>query len=531
MKPNHQILIVDDDRDIAESLEEILQSKGISVKVANNFNSAVEALETFEPQVALLDIRLGRRSGVDLIALLKQRCPNIICIMMTGHATTETAVEALKNGAYDYLKKPFHFDDLHATLSRCFEKLEMQQVQEEAFNDLQLFRALINQSSDILFVCDADSGRFLYTNDFAHRALGRDETQLATMTLGAIQTAVDRYTTYEALRDAIIDAGRLMYQGEFQRPDGATLPVEVHVRYADHKSGRYLTGTARDITERRHIEEQLADERRNLERKVQDRTRELRDSLDQVEKYNLFLEDANQYKNRFLSTMSHELRTPLNAIIGFTSLLAGGYYGPLNEKQSGYVNQIDVNGHHLLTLINDLLELTRIGGGSMTVDWELIELPSFLESTVAIFKTQFLKKSLASETDLSAGPQLFRGDRRKCRQILFNLISNAIKFSREGGIITVRSEALPNRAVKVSVIDTGIGIAPQDQANIFSRFYQAEQVRNEQLGGAGIGLALTRRLVEMHGGEIGFESAPEKGSTFWFRLPGYEPSELFQVDE
>jgi signal transduction histidine kinase/ActR/RegA family two-component response regulator len=233
---------------------------------------------------------------------------------------------------------------------------------------------------------------------------------------------------------------------------------------------------------------------------------------------NLQLQEANQGKSRFLSSMSHELRTPLNAVLGFADLLKGKFFGVLNDKQFGYVNQIEKSGQHLLGLINELLDIAKIDSGTAELHLEEFDPREYLIGTVGLMQPQFIKKEI--DVSLSHDPSLtiMTGDRRRCNQIMLNLLSNAAKYTPEEGKIEIRFLQQEGQ-VKFMISDTGIGIDPKEQEKIFSEFHQADRVRDENLGGTGIGLALTRRLVEMHGGEIGVISTLGKGSIFWFTLP------------
>jgi signal transduction histidine kinase len=216
--------------------------------------------------------------------------------------------------------------------------------------------------------------------------------------------------------------------------------------------------------------------------------------------------------------MSHELRTPLNAIIGYADLMKDQFFGPLNEKQISYVDQIDASGKHLLELINDLLDMGKIDAGAMSLELGPCSFLEIADDTLAMMNTQFQKKSLHVESQISSELPLLMVDRRKIKQILINLLSNAIKYTPEEGHIQVSADSEGDK-VRITVSDTGVGIAKEQQKQIFSEFHQADRMRDEMLGGAGLGLALTRRLVAMHGGEVGVESELEKGSTFWFTVP------------
>ncbi|MGR3310721.1 MAG: ATP-binding protein [Candidatus Brocadiales bacterium] len=274
-----------------------------------------------------------------------------------------------------------------------------------------------------------------------------------------------------------------------------------------------------DIIRRKRVEVELEKERRNLENTVKVRTKELRKSLKKITDTNFLLEQANRAKSQFLSSMSHELRTPLNAILGFADLLRGQFFGKLNEKQLNYADQIDVSGKHLLSLINDLLDVSKIDAGGMKLKLDAISPEEFINATVSMMSSQFGKKKILLKTSVKQSLPVVTADIRKCKQILMNLLSNAVKFTPEGGQVEIRALKNGDPQVRIEVSDTGIGIAADKLDKIFSEFYQADHVRDEQLGGTGIGLALTHRLVELQGGKIGVESKLGEGSTFWFTLP------------
>jgi signal transduction histidine kinase len=230
------------------------------------------------------------------------------------------------------------------------------------------------------------------------------------------------------------------------------------------------------------------------------------------------LEIANRHKSEFLANMSHELRTPLNAIIGFSEVLAERYFGELNEKQAEYVNDIHASGRHLLGLINDILDLSKIEAGRMELDVADFDLPAALQNAMTLVKERAQRHGIALslEVDLSLG--MVRADERKFKQIMLNLLSNAVKFTPEGGRIGVAAK--PNGAgVEVSVTDTGVGIAPEDHDAVFEEFKQVGRDYTSKAEGTGLGLALTKRFVELHGGRIWLASSPGKGSTFTFTIP------------
>ncbi len=246
---------------------------------------------------------------------------------------------------------------------------------------------------------------------------------------------------------------------------------------------------------------------------------ELKAAKDAAESIALQAQAANQAKSKFLSHMSHELRTPLSAIIGFSDLLLRQSFGPLNEKQTGYIKMIDESGSHLLSLIDDLLDLAKIDAGQVETNKKIFLPTDLLDAMVSLLGSQFRKKNLTVNLDTDSAIEVIWGDLRKCKQIMLNLLSNAIKYTPTKGSIEIRTEMVEGAAIRISVEDTGIGIRSEEIDKIFSEFHQADRARDEGFGGTGIGLALTKRLVELQGGEIGVESTLGIGSKFWFTLP------------
>jgi GAF domain-containing protein len=238
----------------------------------------------------------------------------------------------------------------------------------------------------------------------------------------------------------------------------------------------------------------------------------------EIEEKSAQLEVANKHKSEFLANMSHELRTPLNAIIGFSEALSDRMFGEVNEKQAEYLKDIHESGRHLLSLINDILDLSKIEAGRMELDLSTFHLPTALGNAMTLIRERAQRHGIQLELEVDERLGEFTGDERKFKQIMLNLLSNAVKFTPDGGRIAVSATNGADR-VEIAVKDTGIGIAPEDQALVFEEFRQVGRDRMRKAEGTGLGLALTKRFVELHGGVIRLESAPGKGSTFTVLLP------------
>jgi signal transduction histidine kinase len=266
------------------------------------------------------------------------------------------------------------------------------------------------------------------------------------------------------------------------------------------------------------IDVRTGDELEALAGQFNDMTAELRRSyaeLEQkVEERTAQLAVANRHKSEFLASMSHELRTPLNAIIGFSEALREKMFGELNAKQEEYLNDIHASGRHLLSLINDILDLSKIEAGRMELDVQSFPAPEALESAMSLVRERAQRKGIALTLEVDPRLGEMRADERKFKQILLNLLSNAIKFTPEGGRIDVNAR-VNGTGLEFAVADNGMGIAPEDQAAVFEEFRQV----GPRAEGTGLGLALTRKFVELHGGAIGVASARGHGATFTFTIP------------
>ncbi len=262
---------------------------------------------------------------------------------------------------------------------------------------------------------------------------------------------------------------------------------------------------------------QLQESYAGLELKVEERTQELALALNALDVKSRELEAASQHKSDFLANMSHELRTPLNAILGFSQVLREEMVGEVNAKQAEYLDDILSSANHLLSLINDVLDLSKVEAGQFELEIAPFSLRDSLERGVVMVRERATKDGVRIALAASPDIDLVQGDERRVRQVIFNLLSNAVKFTPSGGAVDVNAERVADE-VRISVTDTGPGLAPEDHERIFDEFQQTE-AGIEQREGTGLGLALSKRLVELHGGRIWVDSELGHGSTFVFTLP------------
>ena len=375
------------------------------------------------------------------------------------------------------------------------------------------FRDLLEAAPDAIFEVEQD-GTVILLNAAAEAMFGysRDELlgqlveELIPQPLRAVhQQHRGRYSEHPATRS--MGAGIELLA---LRKDGSEFPVEISLSPIRSAQGTRVIAVVRDITERKRAEAEI----NSLQRQF---TASLAEANHQLEIRNREVEKANRLKSEFLASMSHELRTPLHTIIGFSDLLAEELRGPLNETQKRFVEHIRNDSRHLLELISDTLDLSKIEAGRLRLQPEEFSaseaLGGWIEKLRALAnnKKQTIVENYAADLFVYADPV-------RLKEILYNLVSNAIKFTGDEGTITIEAQHAPGGA-SFRITDNGIGIAEPEHAAIFDKFYQLGSTTSGVREGAGLGLAITKSLVELHGGQIRVHSKPGAGSVFEFTLP------------
>jgi signal transduction histidine kinase len=382
---------------------------------------------------------------------------------------------------------------------------------------------IIDSVADPILVTDP-SGKILLMNTPAERLFtvpegSNDELQRAVRTNDA------HFSSF--VSNVFLSASSARFRGEIGLTDpeaNRPLPVEAISGkvMSEHGEVTAVVTILHDRTEaleKARLYEQLERASKELEEKVREATAELVRRNELLQRQAIELEQASQLKSQFLANMSHEFRTPLNAILGYTSMLLQGVNGELSQAQKRNLGRVDSNGKHLLNIINDLLDISRIEAGKMPLHVEQFDLPTLVGELLAEVEPLIHKARLSASTELSPDLPLLASDRQKVKQIVLNLLTNAIKFTPQGAV-RVRASYDPQQdEVAVAVQDTGIGIAEKDQQKIFEDFRQADDSVTRQYGGAGLGLSICRRLANMLGGRIAVESSIGAGATFTLHVP------------
>jgi PAS domain S-box-containing protein len=369
------------------------------------------------------------------------------------------------------------------------------------------FRELLEAAPDAIVEVDRE-GRIVLLNRVTEELFGYTREELLGLNVDSLLPAgmKEMHAEHRARYQAN-PATRPMGHGyvlKARRKDGTVFPVEISLSPVRAEGGFRVTAIVRDATAQKNAEEQLLVANRKLALQSDEARR------------------ANALKSEFLASMSHELRTPLHTILGFTELLQEELEGPLSAKQKRFIDHVHQDAVHLLELINDILDLSKIEAGRMDLNLEAIDAARITAATVDGMRAAAEAKNIAIENFIS-GPLPVLADPLRFREIMTNLLSNAIKFTPDGGRVRIERFEAGSGGVGIAVVDTGIGIAAGDQEVIFDKFRQVGSTTRGVREGTGLGLAIVKRLVEMHGGEISVESAPGQGSRFSFTIPGGKP--------
>jgi protein-histidine pros-kinase len=368
----------------------------------------------------------------------------------------------------------------------------------------ELSRGLLEAAPDAIIVVDRD-GRILLVNGQTERLFGYSRAELLGLAVEVLVPARLAGGHPEHRRRYVADPHlRPMGAGLDllgRRKDGTEFPVEISLSPLRTEHGLLVTSAVRDITDRKRLEENIREQNQALERQ------------------NRRIQEASRMKSEFLANMSHELRTPLNSIIGFAELMYDGRVGALADQHREFLGDILTSGRHLLQLINDVLDLSKIEAGKMEFFPESVDLHDVVADVSAAVRPMTAARRIRLTDDIAPAAADIHTDRSRLMQVLYNFVSNALKFTAEGGHVHIRASLEGPDHVRMEVEDDGMGIDAQDFDRLFVEFQQLEAGAAKRFGGTGLGLALTKRIVEAQGGRVGVESVLGRGSTFHAVLP------------
>ena len=532
----------------------------LEVETASTGAAALRKLEAGGFDLVLLDYRMPDLNGLEVLQELRERGVRLPVVIVTGQGDEETAVQALKLGAADYLiKREGYFIQLPSTIESAIaqraladekealltlngiaravtstldQDAVLRKVAAAAANLLRVERSLVSllsaDGSELLPATWHGGGpaevvsrlRFRMGQDVPGRAAA-ERRPVSTSDIRLADGAIHREAAVLEGVGGVLSVPMLARDRLLGALTVATTGPRVFTPAEEALLAAVAAHAAVGIENARLYEEQrLATVQ--LEARVEDRTRDLQAANTRLQEAMRRAEEASRHKSEFLANMSHELRTPLNSIIGFSEFLQQQTAGPLNAKQTRYVGHIHQSGQHLLQLINDILDLSKVEAGKFILEPEPLDLAATLEDILVIARGLAHQKAQTIEAEVAPDLPPLRADPVRFKQICFNLLSNAIKFTPEQGRITLAARQAPEAGdcLELRVTDTGIGIRADDLPRLFQEFVQLEAAATKRHEGTGLGLALTKRLVELHGGRISAASEGEgRGSTFTVVLP------------
>jgi two-component system phosphate regulon sensor histidine kinase PhoR len=486
MDYNTKILVVDDEQVVREGCSRVLTGKGYEVLTAENGQKAVDLLNKEAVDIILLDLKMPVMSGEEVLKKTSVLYPDIPVIIITGHGTVDTAVDCMKQGAYDFITKPFQIDQFLLTINRAAEKRALEKkarsYKEEKLRnlyDLDLeksrLKTIINCMADGVMVTNRNLEVVLH-NPALMRLLeisGKIENPVLVNQIiddEALKNTLEGIQTSESARDEFvsqeISAGKMVLRAisapALGPDDGVVGTVTV----------------LQDITAFRQLDEMKSD---------------------------------------FVNMVAHELRSPLISIRQQNTVLLEGLLGPLGEKQEEFLGKGVKKIDQLLELINDLLDIAKIEEGKQVRHRVPTDIESLIKDTLSLLTPRAQKQGITL-TDSCKNMKPVHADPKGIEEILNNLVTNAINYSLEGGRVEVAAQVL-GEYMEIKVSDTGVGIDPEELPKIFDRFYRIKNQKTRDVTGTGLGLAIVKGVVESHNGTIDVESVPEKGTTFRILLP------------
>jgi two-component system, OmpR family, phosphate regulon sensor histidine kinase PhoR len=488
MSQTYSILVIDDEKVIRDGIQRLLAREPVQIAMAEDGLQAWEILERQSFDLLLLDLKMPRLGGMELLERLKDRYPEQIVVIITGHGTIEAAVEAMKMGAYDFITKPFMPDQLRLVVRRALEKRELQiearQLREDRARGLKdiateksRIQTIIHCMASGVLVTDRDQMVVLHNPVFLHLLQVSEEPLVGN----PLPESPSLKVLSEAIGQVLTEDGPRSLSQDFSLGETPAVHLRVHTAAVTGEAGEILgsVSVVQDIT---------------------------------------YLKALDQMKNEFVAMVAHELRAPLSAIQQQAAVILEGLAGAVTDKQRELLNRSQERTKGLLELIRDLLDISKMETGRSFQQKEPLDLFPLTEKTVALLKPQAQAKGQTLELKSERSLPLINADPQAMEEILTNLISNAVKYTPDGGRVEVQLSSEAEHLL-IQVSDSGIGIAPQDLSKIFDKFYRVRSEKTRQIVGTGLGLPIVKQLVEAHLGFVQVESQPDRGTTFKVFIP------------
>lgn len=492
------ILIVDDEKGIREGCRRILSSEGFSVDTAENGKLGLDKAKENSYDLILVDLMMPVMGGLEMMEQVKQIDPGIILVVITGFATVETAVDAMKHGAYDYIPKPFNPDQLMAVINRGLDKrrltIETEKLREE--RDQRLLE-VASEKSKLHTIVNSMADGILVINREHQLVLWNPAVLKMLNVTGRVDSGVGMDYQKAIRQKDLVEVINKAFSPDFSQY--TIISEEVVLSGETNKTLMVIVAGVRD---------------------------EKGENLGVVCTFRDIsgLKEVEEIKSQFVRMVAHEIRAPLGAIEGYLNAYLTGVAGTDPQFNRQMLERAKLRAHSLMELVNDLLLFAKLESKKVVRKKEFLDMTEIIESTVELFKVQGSTKDVTFSVDIPKELPKIEADRSEMEQLLTNLVSNAMKYNVKKGQVMVK--AVPDgHYLSISVSDTGIGIDEESLHCIFDEFYRVSGPNTRYTTGTGLGLSIVKRIVESHFGEITVESKVEKGTTFTVRLP------LKQVNE
>jgi PAS domain S-box-containing protein len=511
---NGHILLAEDNADMRAYLRRLLETHGFSVEAVGDGEAALVSGRRRPPDLIVSDAMMPNIDGFELLALWRAdaRLKTIPFVLLSARAGEESRIEGLNAGADDYLTKPFAQAEFVARVTGTLNRLRSRR-EDTLRESEQRHRFLCESMPQMIWTATPD-GNIDYCNQRCFDYTGMTLEQIKESRWERVLHPEDvrKETDWTQARETGA------YEVEYRLKRAADGAYRWHLgrahplRNADGDIIQWV-GTLTDIHDQKSVEQELLQTHATLERRVHERTSELGVAKEHAE-------SASKAKSEFLANMSHEIRTPLNAVIGLTYLLE---QTSLTEDQRTCLSRIGLAGHALLSVINNVLDLSKVEAGEMSLEEDVFDLSELIRDLTEMLTPQAISKGLELVVrPVGALPHMVWGDAPRLRQVLTNLIGNSIKFTKSGRValtVSCTDSAADLIRLRCEVMDTGIGIEASTLERLFTPFTQADSSTTRRFGGTGLGLSIARSFVELMGGRIGVQSSVKVGSTFWFEVP------------
>lgn len=474
-----RILVIDDEERIRDACTMVLEDEGYIVAVADNGELGLKMIEETHYDVILLDLMMPVLSGLDVLPKLTELHPDTAVIVITGYATIEHSIEAMKKGAFDFIPKPFTPDQLRAVVSKS---IRYTRALQDISDSRSRLRVMVNRLMDGVMTTDVNKKIVLANQSFLHMMGCPEQQAQGKMVSEVVSNESVLAIIDEALampEDTISESYReITLTGEAADDE---ITVSAHCSPFRSRTGQILgtTTVLHDITA---------------------------------------IKEMDRLKSDFVSMVSHEIRSPMNSLLAQIKIILDGLAGDVTDKQRQILERASGKVNNLVNLVSELLDLSKIEAGMVGREMSDLQIADLLQEQVEFHAAGADQKNITIELDCAQGLPVIQADKQGIEEVLTNLITNAIKYSPEGSSIAVSAQ-IDGEFISMKVSDTGFGIPEEDLAEVFTRFYRVKDKNTREIHGTGLGLAIVKSIIDTHHGSIRVESKLEHGTTFTVLLP------------